>query len=65
MIKSRLRVILAEKNLNQTDLADLSGIQPAIISRMVTGRAVLINIEKLGRICSALNCQPGDIYIYE
>lgn len=61
LIKFRLKVQLAMKDMNQKQLAEQTGIRPSTISAICTGSIKEVPVSVLDKICSALNCQPGDI----
>jgi putative transcriptional regulator len=46
-------------------LAEEVGISPQNLSILKTGKAKAIRFSTLERICAALDCQPGDILVYE
>lgn len=62
MIKSRLKVQLAKCDMTQKRLAEVTGIRPPTISQIALGTAKHIPVDVLDKICTALNCQPGDIF---
>lgn len=62
MIKSRLKVVLAEREITQKQLAEVTGIRPPTISQIALGTAKHIPIDVMDRICDALDCQPGDLF---
>jgi putative transcriptional regulator len=64
MIKFRVRVQLALKDMNQKQLADLTGVRPSTISAICTGAVKHLPIDALERICAVLECQPGDLMEY-
>lgn len=61
MIKFRTKVLLAMNDMNQKDLAEITGVRPSTISAMCTGVAKHIPVDVLDKICTALHCQPGDL----
>jgi putative transcriptional regulator len=63
-IKSRLAVILAEKEMKLTELEERTGISLNNISILKTGKAKAVRFSTLNEVCRALNCQPGDILHY-
>ncbi len=65
MIKSRLKVLLAEHDISQTDLAERTGIRQATISDICTGKAKHIPVVVLDSLCEYFNCQPSDIFIHK
>lgn len=54
-------VMLAKRKMSVTQLSERIGITMANVSVLKNGRAKAIKIETLDKICSALQCQPGDI----
>lgn len=61
MIRFRVKVLLAERNMTQKDLAQATGIRPPTISAICTGAARHIPVNVLDRLCACLNCQPADL----
>ena len=57
----RLDVVLAERKMRSRELAARIGISEVNLSLLKTGRVKGLRFETLDRICSVLNCQPGDI----
>lgn len=64
MIKFRLKVALAKKEMTQKQLAEVTGIRPPTISAICTGTAKHIPVDVLDKLCKALDCQPADIMEY-
>ena len=64
MIKFRVKVMLAMRELTQKDLAELTGVRPPTVSAICTGAAKHIPVNVLNAFCEALNCQPGDLMEY-
>lgn len=64
MIKNRLKVLLAERDLNYTRLNELTGISINALSRLGRGETTEISYGTLDKICAALNCQVGDLLIW-
>ncbi len=60
-----LDVMLAKRKISSKDLAQKIGITPQNLSVLKTGRAKAIRFETLEKICSVLDCQPGDILAYD
>jgi putative transcriptional regulator len=63
-IKSRLAVILAEREMKLNDLEEKTGISLNNLSILKTGKAKAVRFSTLNEICKALSCQPGDILQY-
>jgi DNA-binding Xre family transcriptional regulator len=49
--------------LNPFQLAEKTGINYAICYRLWHGQATRISLQTLGRVCDALNCEPGDVLV--
>jgi len=64
MIKINLDIILVQKKMSVTELAEKVGITQANISILKTGKAKAIRFSTLEKICQVLHCQPGDILEY-
>lgn len=61
-IRSRLAVVLAEKQMKLTELESLTGIALNNLSILKTDKAKAIRFSTLDQICKALDCQPGDLF---
>jgi putative transcriptional regulator len=60
-VRVHLDVILAERGITLTELAERVGITLVNLSVLKNGRAKAIRFSTLTGICQALDCQPGDI----
>ncbi|MCI6267048.1 MAG: helix-turn-helix transcriptional regulator [Clostridiales bacterium] len=65
MIRVDLDVMLARRKMSLTELSQRVGITMANLSILKNGRAKAVRFETLEAICRALDCQPGDILVYE
>ena len=63
-IKSKLAVVLAEKEMKLTELEERTGISLNNLSILKTSKAKAVRFSTLNEVCKALNCQPGDILQY-
>ncbi len=62
MIRWRLRVLMAEHNIGNNDLAEMSGLHRVTISKLKrTDELKQITGETLNALCNALNCSPNDL----
>ncbi len=61
MIKFKVKVMLAMREMTQKELAEKTGIRPPTISAICTGTIKHLPVDVLERICDVLDCQPGDI----
>jgi putative transcriptional regulator len=63
-IKSKLAVMLAEKEMKLNELEEKTGISLNNLSILKTGKAKAVRFSTLNEVCRALNCQPGDLLQY-
>lgn len=61
MIKFTAKVMLAKRGMTQRELSEKSGVRLPMISALCTGQAKHIPVDVLDKVCTALECQPGDI----
>lgn len=64
MIKCRLKVLLAEHDMTQKELAEKTGLQQNLISKMCRNVLKQYPIEALNQICKTFNCNVSDILEY-
>lgn len=64
MIKFRVKVMLALREMTQKELAEKTGVRPPTVSAICTGTAKHIPVGVLDRFCQTLSCQPGDLMEY-
>lgn len=64
MIKFKVKVMLAMREMTQKELAEKTGIRPPTISAICLGTVKHFPIEALDSICKVLNCQPADLMEY-
>ena len=62
MIKCRLKILLAENDMNQRELAEKTGIRASSISEMCNNKAKHIPIETIDKICEIFDCDVSDIF---
>jgi putative transcriptional regulator len=60
-IAVKLDDLLHDRRMTLTELADRVGMTLANLSILKTGKARAIRFSTLEAICSALQCQPGDL----
>ena len=61
MIKFKVKVWLAMREMTQKELAEKTGIRPPTISAICTGTIKHLPVDALDKICDVLDCQPADI----
>ena len=64
MIVFHVDVMLAKRKMSLTELSERVGITMANLSILKTGKAKAVRLETLGRLCAALDCQPGDLIAF-
>ena len=64
-IRIDLDVMLARRKMSMTELSARVGVTMANLSILKNGRAKAVRLSTLEAICRSLDCQPGDILIYE
>ena len=65
MIRVDLDIMLAKRKMSMTELSQRVGITLANLSVLKCGKAKAVRFSTLEAICKALQCQPGDILVYE
>ncbi len=60
-----LDVMLARRKMKSRELAENIGISEVNLSLLKSGKVKGIRFETLSKICAALECQPGDLLVYE
>lgn len=64
MIKFKVKVMLALREMTQKELAEKTGIRPPTVSAICTGAVKHLPVEALDKICEVLDCQPADLMEY-
>lgn len=64
MIKFRVKVMLAMREMTQKELADKTGIRSPTVSAICLGTIKHLPIDALDKICNVLDCNVGDIIEY-
>jgi len=66
VIRWKLAVVMADRNISNKELAARVGMHPTSVSKIKTRRRLTrIDETTLNALCKALNCQPGDLMVYE
>lgn len=58
-------VMLARRKMSVRELSERVGITPANLAVLKNGRAKAVRFTTLDALCTALDCQPGDLIRYE
>ena len=64
-IRVSLDRVLLERRMSLTELADRVGVTIANLSILKTGKARAVRFSTLAALCRELDCQPGDLIVYE
>ena len=56
---------LLEKRMSLTELSERVGVTLANLSILKTGKAKAVRFSTLEALCRELDCQPGDILVFE
>lgn len=64
-IRVTLDRVLLDRRMSLTELGDKVGITLANLSILKTGKAKAIRFSTLEALCRELDCQPGDILVWE
>ena len=61
----QLDLMLARRKMRSRDLAAAVGITEVNLSLLKSGKVKGVRFDTLERICEVLQCQPGDLLVYE
>ncbi|HMR18110.1 MAG TPA: helix-turn-helix transcriptional regulator [Sphingobacterium sp.] len=61
----RLDEMMLKRNVSLNELSSRVGITLSNLSILKNQKAKAIRLGTLAAICKALDCQPGDIIVYE
>ncbi len=64
MIKSKLKHVLIERKMTQTELVKRTGIRQPTISAIANDSIKTLPISVIDRMCKELNCNVGDLFEY-
>jgi putative transcriptional regulator len=64
-IRVDLDVMLARRKMRLGELSEAVGVSMQNLSILKTGKARAVRFSTLARLCAALECQPGDLLVYE
>ena len=54
-----------QRRMSLTELADRVGVTIANLSILKTGKARAVRFSTLAALCRELECQPGELLVYE
>jgi len=64
-IRVTLDRVLLEKRMSLTELSERVGVTLANLSILKTGKAKAVRFSTLEALCRELDCQPGDILVFQ
>lgn len=64
-IRVDIDVMLARRKMAVGELAERIGITPANLAVLKNGRAKAVRFSTLEALCRELDCQPGDLLVFE
>ena len=64
-IRVRLDHLLVQRRMSLAELADRVGVSAANLDILKTGQARALRVATLAALCRELDCQPGDLLVYE
>lgn len=64
IVRSNLRVLMAERNLNIQKVKDNTTLSRTTISNLVNNYGAGIQFDTISQLCKLLNCRPGDLITY-
>jgi putative transcriptional regulator len=64
-IRVTLDRILLDRRMSLTELCDRVGITMANLSILKTGKAKAVRFSTLEALCRELECQPGDLLLFD
>ena len=62
-VRFRLRELLEELGIGQSELSRSSGVSFATVNRMCTNATRQVSLDVLNDLCAALKVEPGDIIV--
>ena len=60
-----LEEVLAERNMTAKEIASIIHVSETHLSLFRSGKVRGVRFSTLAKLCSALNCQPGDLIAYD
>lgn len=64
-IRVTLDRVLLDRRMSLTELSERVGVTLANLSILKTGKAKAVRFSTLEALCRELECQPGDILVFE
>ena len=64
-MKNKLRILMAEKHLNITELSEITGISRNTISNIYNEKTTRIDLKTVTVLCGYFKCTPNDLIVIE
>ena len=64
-VRVNLDRVLLDRRMSLTELSDRVGVTIANLSILKTGKARAVRFSTLDALCRELQCQPGDLLMFE
>ena len=64
-IRIRLDRLLLDRRMALSELSDRVGVTVANLTVLKSGQARAVRMSTLAALCRELDCQPGDLLVYE
>lgn len=64
-IRVTLDRVLLDRRMSLTELSERVGVTLANLSILKTGKAKAVRFSTLAALCRELECQPGDILVFD
>ena len=64
-VRIKLDRVLVERRMSLTELADRVGLSQANLNILRAGGARALRLSTIDSLCRELDCQPGDLLVYE
>ncbi len=64
MINIKIAELMGRHRLTKKALSEITGIRPNTVSALWYGTIKRLEIDHLNKLCTALSCQPGDLFEY-
>ncbi len=61
MITIKLRALLEDRKMSQSELARITNIRPSTISDLCNNNSCFIKLDYLNSICKAISCSIDDL----
>ena len=61
----RLDRVMADRKMSLNELSEKVGVANVNLSKLKNGHVSAIRFSTLEAICDVLDCQPGDILVYQ